>query len=716
MSASHRAALRHLSLGCTLGLLAPAALAADGVRPRAAVVGAAGLAPAAVERLAELNGEAAAPFVARRSPVHGMARTLVGGRLALAATDLAAAALAFVERHGALLGLPAGVAPTATVRGRKVQVAFSARGLPILGLAATLTFDANGDLIGASSSAQGPARPLGAHALSDADGLAAATAHIDAERGRHARRGAVAWQAPQLARAWLADRAGLIPVVRVGVTGDRAGESWEAWVDARDGARRKVMDRVRRGDGFYPLDPLLIPFSTKSATGTVFKSVSNALSLKTSSKSLKNWAKGIGDPVNQAQGFLTGAHVDLWDANDTNFFSEKGSFKTSLLDDPDGFDQANTYYQVETFFGDLTKQLGFPVATEFALPIIVNFKTDEPNAFFVGDTFPIDGHTTGYIQFHDLDQDFGPNGDFSRDPTVVAHEYTHAWIAFEGESFDDELDYPTRAVGEAIPDFFATTWADETVIGEYLDAALGLGIARDLQDDDHLAVTIDDAIALTATGLPEEHRAGEVFGSLLTDLRLEIGEKASERMVFAALAGMPDTMADLGIPVVDGTNAFSASGDYLAECVMALSDAALDDDDFAAVIGAATTRGVIGDEASTTNLSFPLDSFKKAKAVIPARFVAGDTQHSYFFTLPAGSTLTVTVKADKDGALPDFEIVDAATRATFPYNEPNVRKFTSSDRKVTAKKLELLLPSDEVYEFIVFNDGLDGGYTLTLDS
>ncbi|MBM4016317.1 MAG: hypothetical protein FJ293_15315 [Planctomycetes bacterium] len=690
--------------------------AGDDPRPRAGIVDAAPLAPAAVERLAALNAEAALPFTARRSAVHGMARTLSGGRLELGARDLGAAALDFIGRHGALLGLPSGLEPAATVRGRKVALSFRLRGIDVLHAAAMVTFDADGHLVAAAASAQGPARPLGLHALDDVASITAAIGAIDGERARHARAAGVQWGRPQLARAWLATPAGLVPVIRIGLTGDRAGESFEAWVDARDGAPRRVLDRVHRGEGFYPNDPLLIPFETKKAKGSAFKSVAKALSLTPSTRTFKAWSKGIGAPVNLPKGFLTGAHVDIWDANDLNFVSESGVFKTSLLDDPDGFDQANTYYQVEEFFRHLEKQLGFPPASDHSLPVIVNFKTDVPNAFFVADTFPIDGHTVGYLQFHDLDQDFGSIGDFSRDPTVVAHEYVHAWLAFEGESFNDPLDYPTRAVGEAIPDFFACAFHGETVIGEYLDAAFGMGFARDLQDDDHLAVTIDDAIALTATGLPQEHRAGEVMGSLLTDLRLELGTRAAEQLVFAALAGMPDSMVDIGYGVVDAGNAFTASADYLFECAGALLDATLDGNEFAAVIGAATTRGVIGDATSSGDFFYALDGFRRGKIVIPSRFVAGDVQHSYFFTVPAGSTLTVTVSADRDGVLPDFEIVDAATRTLFPYLEPKPRKFSSGDRKVTAKKLELLLGSGEIYEFIVFNDGLDGGYTLTLDS
>jgi hypothetical protein len=144
-------------------------------------------------------------------------------------------------------------------------------------------------------------------------------------------------------------------------------------------------------------------------------------------------------------------------------------------------------------------------------------------------------------------------------------------------------------------------------------------------------------------------------------------------------------------------------------------DATTTDADFAAVLGAATTRGVIGHPASSANLFVALDGFSRGKLTIPAAFIARDVEQSFFFTAPAGSRLTVTITADRGGALPDFEIVDAATRTLFPYVEQNARKFTGGHRKVTASKLDLLLADNEVYEFIVINDGLDGAYTLTLD-
>ncbi|MSR48350.1 MAG: hypothetical protein EXS13_15035 [Planctomycetes bacterium] len=683
-------------------------------------LGEAPLAPRAAAQLAALNAEALEPFHARRSPVNGAARTISGGRLGVnsadpVATDFAEAALEFLDRFRELFALPANATPAARLRGRRVEVSYSHDGLPILGLDVSVSFDGHGELVAARASVPGPVRPLGTFLLRDDEAAPLATQAVEAEDALRRRRPGVVWTTTRSRRAWRAEAAGLVPVVQVTLQGDRPGELFEVTIDARDGVSRRVVDRVRRGDGLYPYFGQFVPFSTKSAKGLVFKSVDNAIDGIASTKSLKNWSKGIGAPVDFAQGFLVGAHVDIWDDLNTNLFSASGNFKTSISADPDGFDQVNTYYQVDTFFGHLDKQLLDPIALGHALPILINVKTDEPNAFFVADFFPIDGHTIGYIQFNDIEELVGPEGDFSRDPTVVAHEYTHAWLAFEGESFEDPLDYPTRAVGEAIPDFFACAWQDEVEIGTYLDAVTGLGLARNLQDDDELLTTLLDAIDLTASGLPEEHRAGEIFGSLLTDLRLEIGTKDSERLVFASLPFLPDSVADIGIGVVDANNAFDASAEYLFECAVGLADSALEDGDFLAVLGAATSRAVIGDEFSFGDVFFDLSAFKKNKVTIPARFVAGDSSHSYFFVAQAGSTLKVTIKADKDGALPDFDLFDGATGSVFPAFETKAKSFTSGDRKVTQSGLELLLGDGVLYEIEVLNFGLDGAYTLTLD-
>lgn len=97
----------------------------------------------------------------------------------------------------------------------------------------------------------------------------------------------------------------------------------------------------------------------------------------------------------------------------------------------------------------------------------------------------------------------------------------HAWLFYEALDFPDVLDSPTRAVGEAIPDFVAVTHHGKTRMGEYLDQVIPVGIGRTLQDDDHFLETTQDALSLTSSGLPEEHKSGEIFGSMLVNRRLD---------------------------------------------------------------------------------------------------------------------------------------------------------------------------------------------------
>jgi len=708
-----------VALWATASLSAELAAQEGGARPRVDVSGraklATKLADAAAARLATLQQEAERPFVARASPLHGAVRSLAGGRLATTTADRGAAALGFLERHGALFGLPPALKATTKLRGERVYVSFTLAELPIVGLEATVLFDAQGRITGANVVAPGPARPLGRFVVGDEVATRTATDALAHGRGRPVGVAAPAWQEPRLQRAWQATGDGLVPVLRVALASVTPGESWEVVVDARDGAQRRVVTHIDRGEGLYPFFGNFIVFDTKSASGTAFKSIDKALDLSASSKSLKNWARGIGAPVNQSQGFLTGAFIDIYDDNNQNVFSSSGNFKTDLFADPDAFDQVNTYYQCDTFFAHLKKQLGHAVASDFSLPFVVNAKSTTPNAFFSSDPFPLDNHVDGFILFFDLEPVLDEFADFSRDPTVVAHEYTHAWIHYEGESFEDDLDYPTRAAGEGLADFFALAWQKDDVIGRYIDAATGIGISRDLQDDDFFIDTLADAVAVSGTPLPEEHRAGEILGSFCTDLREELGTKKAERLVYAALPFMPNSMVEIGYPLVDATNMVDASGDFLLACLAGLLDVSPDAKQTAAIVGFATARGIVGDDQSVGDVTIDLASFSKGKITIPGAFVGGDPAQSFFFTAPPGSTLSVTVKADKNGALPDFTLLRAVGGTPDASTSTQPKKFTSEGRKVSEKGIALLLGQGEVYQLVIENDGFDGGFTLTLD-
>ncbi|MBM4015760.1 MAG: hypothetical protein FJ293_12460 [Planctomycetes bacterium] len=706
-----------------MALLPPIALAQDAGSRKIRRMDELLLTPSAQVQLAALNAESTVPFHARRSPIHGAARVISGGKWRPSDrmdSDPVTLASEFLARHHALLELPGGLPATPRERTRRVHFNYTFDGLPILGLDAIVQFSPDGEVIGASASAPGYVRPLGRFVVQDGDAGPVAIAAVLAETARDARAAGITWSVTGTRRAWRAERDGLIPVLQVGVTGDRLGHTFEVLVDARNGNPQRVVNRVKHGDGVYPWFGTDVAFDTKSASGTVFKSVDAAIDEKGSSKSLKNWAKGVPAPVDLEIGYLTGAFADIWDEAGENVFDEKGKFKFDPYFEPDDFDQVNTYYQIDTFATHLEKTLKVDLASAFSLPVIVNYADTEANAFFSADSFELDDpgeeHTDGYLAFYDWDP-ADSQADASRDPTTVAHEYTHAWLYFEGiTTFEDPDGYPTGAGDEAFADFFASAWSGETTVFRYCEELYPwMDASRDLQDDDFFIDTVVDAIFDGEDGLPEPHTAGEVLGSLLTDLWIELGYKAAENLVYDAMFGFPTTTADLGYPIVDGTNAIEATGEYFYAIVDALFDAATDEKQEAAIVGYATGRGIIGDEFSVVDMVLDLSAFKKEKIVIPGWFNSYDLEQSYYFTAPEGSTLSVTIIAEKDGVLPDFEIYDAETGDPFVTFETKERKYTSGDRKVTQKGIELLLDGNATYEIVVSDDGVGGYYTLTLD-
>ncbi len=696
---------------------------AQEVTPRKAWrLGEAALAPAAQAHLDALNREASVPFHARPSPVNGAARVIAGGRWRpsdATGNDLVELATRFLARHHALLGLPAQSTSAPRERSRRVHVGYAFEELPVAGLDAVVQFDHEHHVIGVSASAPGPLRSLGRFELSEGAAESAALSAVIATTTRDVRAAGVTWSTRGVRRTWSAGRDGLVPVLQVAVAGDRLGHSFEVLVDARDGSPHRVVNRVKHGDGLYPWYGDFVPFKTKSATGTVFKSVDAAIDERGSNKSLKNWAKEVLAPVEQEIGYLTGTFADIWDHSGDLVFDPKGKFKFDPYFDPDEFDQANTYYQIDTFATHLEKTLKVDLASAFSLPVIVNYDDPDPNAFFSPDPFELDDpgqeHVSGYLAFNDWDP-ADSKADTSRDPTTVAHEYTHAWLHFEQVTSEDPESYPTRAGDEAFADFFATAWTGETTVFRYCDELYPwMGGARDLQDDDFFIDTVIEAIDENGDGLPEEHTAGEVLGSLLTDLCIELGYKKAENLFYDAMFAFPTTTADLGYPTVDGTNAIEATGEYFYAIIDALFDAAIDEKQEAAIVGYATGRGIIGDEFSSSDMVLSLAEFKRSKIVIPGWFNSYDLEQSYCFSAPEGSTLSVTLVAAKDGVLPDFEIYDAETGDPYVTFETKERKFTSGDRKVTQKGIELLLDGSATYEIVVSDSGSGGYYTLTLD-
>jgi hypothetical protein len=679
---------------------------------------------AASVELERLNANAQTPFTLARSS-RGDALDLSGGAELAPGPTRAASTELWIAGHRALLSLPPEFelqVDESTAWIGRARASFTHMGLPVLERYVTVTFDSLDRVRAVHAFAPRSSAELGAFLLTEDAALAAARDYAIEHMLALGRDLPASWRAPTSQQAWESTEGGLVPVWRVREFSQLGDEGFALDVDARNGALRRVRALTTHGSGKYPFFGNFVPFNTGTAKGVGFKDVPASLLGHVSNQSLKSWALGVPAPVSLPKGFLIGSHVEVVDANDLNLFASNGKFTTLALSGQDAFDQSNAYFQIEDNYAHLRKDLGFDLQSNFALPFVVNFKSTTPNAFFTQAAFP-DGHVDGFMLFFDLDPVVGPAGDFSRDPTAVDHEYTHGWVHYEGEDFDGDLNFPTRAVGEAIADFYALAKQNDTFLGRYIDAVFpALGIGRNLHDDDYFANTLADAIALTGDGMPEEHRSGETFGSLMTDVRLKIGAKNSERLWFAALAGMPNTMDEIGFPTVDATNAEEASADYFGTCVFALFDAASllpassRAKAISAVLGAATARGVLGSDASTMGAVVDLSSQSKGKITIPSAFHDGGEAQTYFFSAPFGKKLAVKIQ-DASGSfvLPDF-VVRGEQNEVGAVVHTHAKTFSGDHRTVGETNMLLSLPGNGIYEIdLVSTNGAHGDYTLTLD-
>lgn len=660
--------------------------------------------------LARLKAAATRPFRAHVSPENGAAQNLVGGELAAAKASVEASALAFLADHGGVFGLPAGLETTTEVRGAtptRVYVRFSKNGVPIEGIAAVVELDSLGRIVAAHVRGGHGSTELGAFAIERPAAEGVAVAELARHRQRLGRVAAFAGEAPRAWRVWLATAGGIRPAYRVEFASKRQGEAYSCYVDASTAGVLRTVERAHSGTGAYPFFGDVVEFTTGKATCSNYKSMDAAIAAKSSKGTTKDWSLGIGAPVNLAKGFMTGARFDVFDDNGSDPFAANGKFVFDPLTQPDAFDVSNTGFEINAAYAHLKKNLGHELASNFAMPLVVNVKDTTLNAFFTSSAFP-DGHTDGFMVFFDNTQLGSVEADFSRDPSVVDHEYTHAWTHFEGESFEDPLDYPTRAANEAIADFFALAKQKDFVLGRYLEHIYqGLGIARDLQDDDHLVPVFAEAITLTQSGLPEEHRMGEVLGSFMTDLRVKLGTKKSMRIVYDALPFIPNDMAGVGFVTVDANNAFDAVTAFFGSFAAGLleADLATGGKNQGAIHGAAAARGVTNNLSAGTAQLIDLPTFSKGKIKIPSRFVVDGDQHVYAFTGPLNAHLKLTIEG-KSGVLPEVSLLNGIWIDT-------TMSISGGGKKTVVNAT--LADAGDVYVIQIDNGGTVGTYTLTLD-
>lgn len=507
-------------------------------------------------------------------------------------------------------------------------------------------------------------------------------------------------------RVWRATRAGLAPSFVVEVSRG-ARSRVELVIDARDASVLDERELVRFG-GSYPWYGSTVEFPTGKARANVFVDADDALAGRVTQRKLHGWSLGVPEPVGLPRGFLVGARVDVYDAWGDWAIHWLGHFEYTPDFFPQFFDQANAYWHVDGFHRHLRKALGRELVTDYALPVIVNLPDSVPGGYYSPATLP-DGHVSGYVVLNDLEEFLGPGADSARDATLVAHEYVHAWLACDGRSFDGAAGDPTRAIEEALADFFATAKHGGHVVGGLFEPWGVPGWPRDLDDGQHLLETLLDAQALGGGAL-DEHRASEVLGAFFVDVRRERGTKRTERWLDRAIELMPHTFAELGIAQNASADPVGAASIGFASTALALLTTADSNADAAAVIGAATGRGIFGAPTSAYDVVSHLEALPKRAITLPSGFARGDEVHVYAFRAAPGRELTITVRASAGSDVrPDFELVG-------PHDELAPKKFTADGRRVVQHELVLSGDVDTTYELRVRSTtGASGRYRARID-
>lgn len=491
-------------------------------------------------------------------------------------------------------------APSGTIRMEQVVEDAGVEGADV-----RAHFDPDGRLRSLSSTYESGLRPVNRRRLSAAEASAIAErALLEKVPGADVASG-------PLAERWITRaQAGPVHVWKVRRATRQPIGSWVVTVDAMSGtvlSLRNVAETL-----------------IKSGTGNVYPTNADYPNGFKSAK-LPNLFGGADNP----EGFLSGTRVAIFDNGDVSVASPTLKFPFDPFVDGDDFDQVNAYYHFQKAQARFAKSLKVRNVPFFdtgaAVPAIVNIP-DFCNAAYI----PIAAQGgPAFVFGNQLSCGGFQNEDFAVDSDVVYHEYTHGVVDWLGTGLSDApLNSYQRAISEAIADYHAANFTGDPNIGEVL------GVGRNIEN--HRLYPDDVGCA---GGQMEEHCTGEIWSGILWDVQSVVKKKA-ELLAFASL----DFLADDPIfGHVTGVLDFW-------DATIALLNADVDLNRGKAggiVYGAAASRGIFGpDPFGSDRVSFIFYNFTqsgKLKTVgwdhVPGQSIP------YFFSAPAGSTVSVTVRS-----------------------------------------------------------------------
>lgn len=316
------------------------------------------------------------------------------------------------------------------------------------------------------------------------------------------------------------------------------------------------------------------------------------------------------------------------------------------------------------------------------------------------------------------------NPDFSLDSGIIYHEYAHMMQDSLGFPFDSELDHYPRAMAEGDADYWSCTMRNSPLMGEVLDDGTHIDLPRDLSGAARGQRLYPDDVDDPATGFPEEHYTGEIWGQFLWDLR-DVLQSRANRYIYLTnrsyLLNSGGHHTD-DIDFADWARAFlsmsldkTGSEDLFFSCYPVFADRGI----FTREPYCNGTKyfGVtipVGDPPLCDNIDAIARVFKKASTWTNTGNLRVSTHPSeYVFRIDFGAThLVVDVTAAPGGLLqPRVQLrdFDAAGAVYTPYDE--VLNDNSAHYVFTG------LPTGSLLVVEVFSGAADiGRYTLAIQA
>lgn len=701
--------------GLSLGLLALAVLAAPSALAQTA-------APLPAGSVAVTNADADTGILRRLS-----------GRFATVGDTALERATSFVAQHGTRFGVEAAtvLAPAAslpTVRGDRSHVRFtqSIHGFEVLGHGLVINMDSRGDVLWAHGvlhpASNIPAPPPADDALTIAHALTAAGLTADALR-TEPRMHLIARPAAdglQLIRRVEVVR-GLIPL---GLD-----------LDATSGAFLGTTELTSHASGTFHYDDVATTFNTGVGKAAAYKSVKSALKMQDGPAGLKALAIEDAHPSLAPVGSLTGRYVQVVD--DLGFIITSDIFDFAFSDDSTDtlggstpeyqlFDHANTFSWLTRMGSYFSKRVG-AFAADYTVLTFVNYDDEGAgyaNAFYTpSDSDGDGGYDAGFFVFGEFSNLTGdPMDDLSRDPSIACHEYVHCVVDKEGLTFADApLDTPSRAVNEAVADYFSASFLKTPEIGAVL-GKFGTEIGftgeaiRNLMSERTVQDGLFDTVG-TSTFLPQEHEAGVIFGAALWKARKTLKPKAMDALVYDSLPAWPLGTAEVGFPVVTPVNAQAAYAAYYLACFEAMADH-LDDgspkgrSQTAKLLGPFMSHGIVGSDAVGVR---EFDATEGGlKLSVAGTFQGSLDQHAIDVVLGEGQVVSVSAKGAK-GTTVDFAFDNAAGVGDDDgeFSAPKPKKVNAAGTKASQKAI--VVNTTRTYRLTVSNtDELGGAYKLSV--